>query len=432
MLDDATCSRRRCRPGASTTTTRGSRSRSAATTPARSASCPPCAGAEISRPFDDVVAEVERARRRGRHRGHAARPERQLLRPRPAARSAARRRRPARAAAVRRPAARRRRGRRHPPGSVHQPAPEGPAPRDDRGDGRDARRVRAPALPAAVGQRPRARARCTAATPPSATSSGSPAARAARRRPRGHHRHHRRLPRRDRRRLRAHARGRRRRREYDYAYTFIFSPRPGTEAATMADRFVAPGGRRASASSGCGSWSSAALCPARGAGRPRRGGPRRGPEQEGPRGDRRAAPGRTSSCTSPPPSPLRAGHATPTVEITARRAAPPPRHVRRACSSRRRHRTRIPVVARLTHATPPAPFAIVGPTGVGKSALAMAVAASGRRDVEIVVVDSMQVYRGMDIGTAKPTPAEQRESRITSSTSPIRGRLHGRRRSAER
>lgn len=30
-------------------------------------------------------------------------------------------------------------------------------------------------------------------------------------------------------------------------------------------------------------------------------------------------------------------------------------------------------------------------------------------DVEIVTVDSMQVYRGMDIGTAKPTPAEQEE-----------------------
>ena len=28
--------------------------------------------------------------------------------------------------------------------------------------------------------------------------------------------------------------------EYDYAYTFIFSPRPGTEAAEMADRFVDP------------------------------------------------------------------------------------------------------------------------------------------------------------------------------------------------
>src|SRR6202171_3305502 len=28
--------------------------------------------------------------------------------------------------------------------------------------------------------------------------------------------------------------------EYDSAYTFIFSPRPGTEAATMEDRFIAP------------------------------------------------------------------------------------------------------------------------------------------------------------------------------------------------
>jgi tRNA dimethylallyltransferase len=53
-------------------------------------------------------------------------------------------------------------------------------------------------------------------------------------------------------------------------------------------------------------------------------------------------------------------------------------------------------------------LAIVGPTASGKSALALAFA---RRygDVEIVSVDSMQVYRGMDIGTAKPTAAEQAE-----------------------
>ena len=52
--------------------------------------------------------------------------------------------------------------------------------------------------------------------------------------------------------------------------------------------------------------------------------------------------------------------------------------------------------------------ALVGTTAVGKSALALAVA---RRepDVEIVSVDSMQVYRGMDIGTAKPTVAERAE-----------------------
>jgi len=50
--------------------------------------------------------------------------------------------------------------------------------------------------------------------------------------------------------------------------------------------------------------------------------------------------------------------------------------------------------------------ALVGPTASGKSALALALA---RADPtwELVTVDSMQVYRGMDIGTAKPTPAER-------------------------
>jgi tRNA dimethylallyltransferase len=51
-------------------------------------------------------------------------------------------------------------------------------------------------------------------------------------------------------------------------------------------------------------------------------------------------------------------------------------------------------------------LALVGPTASGKSAVALA-AAAALGDVEIVTVDSMQVYRGMDIGTAKPTPAEQ-------------------------
>jgi tRNA dimethylallyltransferase len=51
---------------------------------------------------------------------------------------------------------------------------------------------------------------------------------------------------------------------------------------------------------------------------------------------------------------------------------------------------------------------VVGPTASGKSALALEVA---RRlgDVELVSADSMQVYRGMDVGTAKATPAEQAE-----------------------
>ncbi len=45
-------------------------------------------------------------------------------------------------------------------------------------------------------------------------------------------------------------------------------------------------------------------------------------------------------------------------------------------------------------------LALVGPTGVGKTEAAIAVAR--RIPAEIVVVDSMQVYRGMDVGTGKP------------------------------
>ena len=50
--------------------------------------------------------------------------------------------------------------------------------------------------------------------------------------------------------------------------------------------------------------------------------------------------------------------------------------------------------------------AVVGPTASGKSAVAMAVAEE-LGDVELVAIDSMQVYRGMDIGTAKPTAEER-------------------------
>ena len=49
---------------------------------------------------------------------------------------------------------------------------------------------------------------------------------------------------------------------------------------------------------------------------------------------------------------------------------------------------------------------MIGPTASGKSAVAMAVA-EVEDDVELISVDSMQVYRGMEIGTAKPSPAER-------------------------
>jgi len=51
-------------------------------------------------------------------------------------------------------------------------------------------------------------------------------------------------------------------------------------------------------------------------------------------------------------------------------------------------------------------LALVGPTASGKSALALHVARA-LGDVEIVSVDSMQIYRGLDIGTAKPTVADR-------------------------
>ena len=48
---------------------------------------------------------------------------------------------------------------------------------------------------------------------------------------------------------------------------------------------------------------------------------------------------------------------------------------------------------------------LAGPTAVGKSEIALALA--GQVGGEIVSVDSMQVYRGLDLGTAKPSPADR-------------------------
>jgi tRNA dimethylallyltransferase len=57
-------------------------------------------------------------------------------------------------------------------------------------------------------------------------------------------------------------------------------------------------------------------------------------------------------------------------------------------------------------AQPLPPLRIVaGPTGAGKSALALALAA--RHGARIISADSRQIYRGFDIGTAKPTAAER-------------------------
>ena len=56
------------------------------------------------------------------------------------------------------------------------------------------------------------------------------------------------------------------------------------------------------------------------------------------------------------------------------------------------------------------PVVIVGPTASGKSSVAMAVAqaeTTASNPVHIVAVDAMQVYRDMNIGTAKPTKQDQ-------------------------
>ena len=52
---------------------------------------------------------------------------------------------------------------------------------------------------------------------------------------------------------------------------------------------------------------------------------------------------------------------------------------------------------------------LLGPTGVGKTGAAILLA--HELDTEIISADSMQIYRGMDIGTAKPSKKELAEVR---------------------
>ena len=79
-------------------------------------------------------------------------------------------------------------------------------------------------------------------------------------------------------------------------------------------------------------------------------------------------------------------------------------------SSTRRAGARGDAGALTSPGTAAGPVALVGPTASGKSAVAMA-AARAVGGTEIVAVDAMQVYRGMDIGTAKPSPADQADVR---------------------
>ncbi len=73
-----------------------------------------------------------------------------------------------------------------------------------------------------------------------------------------------------------------------------------------------------------------------------------------------------------------------------------------------------PKKAKLHEATPSGDstdcplIAIVGPTAVGKTALAVRLCQEF--DGEVISADSRQVYRGIDIGTAKPTPEERQQA----------------------
>lgn len=66
----------------------------------------------------------------------------------------------------------------------------------------------------------------------------------------------------------------------------------------------------------------------------------------------------------------------------------------------------------MTPRSPPWIAVLVGPTAVGKTAQSIALADAWHlqtgQAVEIVSADSRQVYRGLDIGTAKPTPTERK------------------------
>ena len=221
-------------------------------------------------------------------------------------------------------------------------------------------------------------------------------------RPRRDHRPHRRLPRRDRRRLPPHARGRRRRRVRRRVHVRVLAPAGNARGRDVRRASCRPRSRRNACDSWSRSWSDTRFAKheAR-VGRVEEvlvEGPSKkdpsvlvGPDPPEQAGALRGA-GRSERARRA----RRRAHRRRRAALAARRpgarprvaAAGPDPHPRRSG------------VATATH------LALVGPTASGKSALALG-AAHVLGDVEIVSVDSMQVYRGLDIGTAKPTVAER-------------------------
>ena len=237
------------------------------------------------------------------------------------------------------------------------------------------------------------------------------------RHPRGRARHravhgrHRGLLRRDRGRVRGHAppprdrplrpglRGRLQRAAGDAGHAPGRRRAGGREAAPPGRPAGDPGGDRAGAEPGLA--------------RPHRGGPR-GHDRAAtdPRPRRRGARrhGRVPGRLRPPAR----GRGAPARALAGEQARPRgraagPARVRGARGDRPRRTVRAPGDPRLAHAR--APLVVIGgPTATGKTGLAIALAerliAHGI-PAEVVSADSRQVYRGLDIGTAKATPEER-------------------------
>ena len=316
----------------------GSRSRSAATTPARSASCRPC-GARRS-----AGRSTTSSPRSSGWPPTASSRSRCSARTSTATGATCTKRRPA----VRRPAA-------------------APSARSTASAG-CATRARTPRTSAPRPSRRWPRRRRCASTSTCPLQSGSDrvlaamhrgytaeryleklaAARAADPRPRRHDRHHRRLPRRDRRRLRAHARGRGRGRVRQRLHVRLLAPRAAPRPRDDGRPVRAPRGRAPSASSGCGSSSSArALAQARGPRRSGRGGARRGPEQARPDGAHRPHPPEQARALRGADGRSRIGSFAD-VRVTEARVAPPATASWSRSPRAPRHRTRIPVAVGLS------------------------------------------------------------------------------------
>ena len=375
---------------------------------------PAVRGVEISRPFDDDRRRGQRARRRRRHRGHAARAERQQLRARPAAgRPPGRRRRRPGAPAVRRPAAGGRRRRRASAGS----ASRRPHPKDMR-----------PETFAAMAETP---AVCPQLHYP--LQSGSDRVLAAMHRGYTAERYLERLA--EARRVvpdlavstdiivgfpgetdddfARHARGRRRGPLRRRLHVHLLAPARHRGGRAMVDRFVEPAvaGERFDRLRVVIERSALAANQAR-VGRIEEV-LVDGPEQEGPDGARRPARRSTGSSTSARRAPLRAGTYA-TVEITGAAPHHLTGELRRACSPSRRTARASP--SPRSDVTAP-PVVVLGPTASGKSRRGDGRGAARSPGTEIVAVDAMQVYRGMDIGTAKPHAADRAAVRHHCSTS---------------